>query len=225
MQKPRRKRRPRKPPPKPLHWRPPLAHPSTDESRGARTCIAGGGGQPPTGLIRFALSPDGRVTPDLGEKLGGRGAWVTANRAALTRAVAKDLFARAFKAPATAPEGLIETVEAGLERRALDALGLARRMGAAVVGFDQVKAALIDNAAAILISATDAADDGREKLSRLGKDILQVRAFTSATLSAALGKDGVKHAALMKGAAADRFRREAMRLQGFRAAEDAMPPG
>lgn len=115
-----------------------------------------------------------------------------------------------------APESLIDDVAAGLERRALDALGLARRTGAAVLGFDQVKEALTKGKAAVLIAASDAADDGREKLARLGKDLYQHAGFTSAALSAAFGKDGVKHAALLRGAAADRFRREAARFDGVR---------
>lgn len=162
----------------------------------------------------------GVVTPDLAEKLGGRGAWVSADREHLSRAISKGLFAHAFKAPATAPESLIDDVEAALEKRALDALGLARRTGEAVLGFDQVKEALMKDRAAILISASDAADDGREKLARLGKGLFHHRGFTSAALSAAFGKNGVKHAALLKGAAADRFRREAQRFEGFRTAAD-----
>lgn len=166
------------------------------------------------------MSPEGVVTPDLGEKLGGRGAWVSADREHLSRAITKGLFARAFKAPTATPEGLIDSVEAALEKRALDALGLARRAGDAVVGFDQVRDALMKDRAAVLISASDAADDGREKLARLGRELFHHRGFASAALSAALGRGGVKHAALLKGAGADRFRREAERLKGFRAAAD-----
>lgn len=76
---------------------------------------------------------------------------------------------------------------------------------------------MVESGAAVLISASDAADDGRDKLSRLGKEVFQCRAFKSAALSAAFGREGVKHAALLKGAAADRFRREMKRLSGFRA--------
>jgi ribosomal protein L7Ae-like RNA K-turn-binding protein len=130
--------------------------------------------------------------------------------------VSKGLFARAFKETAIAPESLVDDVVAGLEKRALDALGLARRTGEAVLGFDQVKEALAKGKAAVLLSASDAADDGRDKLSRLAKELYQHKGFTSAALSAAFGKDGVKHAALLKGAGADRFRREAARLEGMR---------
>lgn len=165
------------------------------------------------------------MTPDLAEKLGGRGAWVAADRALLTRAVARGLFARAFKQAATAPDNLIDSLDAALEKRALDALGLARRTGEAVLGFDQVKDVLTKGKASVLLTASDAADDGREKLSRLGVSrlgdgLLQHRGFSSAAMSAAFGRDGIKHAALLKGAAADRFRREALRLDGVRATEN-----
>lgn len=176
---------------------------------------------PPAGLIRFALSPEGIVTPDLAGRLGGRGAWVSADRGALERAIAKGLFARAFKRAARAADDLIDAVEAGLEKRALDALGLARRQGAAVVGFDQVKKSIVEKKAAVLISASDAADDGREKLSRLGVALYRHRGFSSAALSSAFGKDNVKHAALLEGAAAERFRREATRLEGVRSRTSA----
>ena len=34
-----------------------------------------------TELLRFVLDPDGRVTPDLRNRLPGRGVWVSANAA------------------------------------------------------------------------------------------------------------------------------------------------
>ena len=52
-----------------------------------RRCIATGEVQPKRGLIRFAVSPDGIIVPDVLEKLPGRGIWVSADRAALELAV------------------------------------------------------------------------------------------------------------------------------------------
>lgn len=130
--------------------------------------------------------------------------------------MSKGLFARAFKGAATAPPDLAAIIEAGLERRALNALGLARRTGEAVTGFDQVKAALDKGKAAVLIAASDAGADGQAKLARTGRGLPRVTGFSSAVLSSALGKEGVVHAALLKGASAARFLVEATRLQGFR---------
>ncbi len=95
-------------------------------------------------------------------------------------------------------------------------MGLARRTGEAVTGFDQVKDALDKGKAAILIAAADAGADGQGRLARAGRGLPRVTGFSSAVLSAALGKDGVVHAALLKGAGAQRFLTEAKRLQGFR---------
>lgn len=155
---------------------------------------------------------------DLAAKLPGRGAWVSASRAAVENATAKGLFSRAFKRPASAPSDLARTVEAGLEKRALAALGLARRAGDATIGFDQVRALLRDGDAAVFISAVDGAEGGYLKLAALAGEAIIVRAFAGRDLSAALGRDGVVHAALRKSASADRFMREIRRLDGFRPA-------
>ena len=197
--------------------RPSLAH-ARDECRdgNVRTCIAGGGENPPAGLIRFCLSPEGVVTPDLAGRLGGRGAWVSADRAALEKSIARGLFARAFKRAVETSPGLLATVEAGLERRALDAIGLARRTGKAIIGFDKVRGALSTGDIAALIAAADAGADGQGKLARLARGLPRIVGFPSAVLSAALGKEGVVHAALVQGAAATRVMTETKRLAGFR---------
>jgi len=184
-----------------------------------RTCIATGLTAHPETMIRFALAPDGIVTPDLAQDLPGRGAWVAINREAVLKASKNGLFARAFKSPARLPENLdaeafTDRLATMLEHRALSAIGLARKAGEVVVGFDQVKAALKANEVAVLISADDAAEDGASKLKRLARSCPSVRAFSVEALSNALGREGVRHAALNKGPFAKRFLREAKRLEG-----------
>ncbi|SNT68140.1 hypothetical protein SAMN06297382_0636 [Amphiplicatus metriothermophilus] len=200
----------------------------------ARTCIASGEARSPETMIRFVLDPQGRVTPDLAGDLPGRGAWTSARREAIVKAAAKGLFARAFRRPAVLPDGqgpedFAAAIEAGLEARLLAALGLARRAGALAVGFDQARAALKEGRAAALATATDAGEDGAEKLARLARGLPVLRAFDAAAQSAALGKDGVVYAALLSGPAAARVLREARRLDGFRpvlcvATQDAPAP-
>jgi predicted RNA-binding protein YlxR (DUF448 family) len=81
-----------------------------------RRCIVTGEVQRRNGLIRFVVSPDGQIAPDILEKLPGRGIWVSADRDAIEKAVKKNLFARAAKAKVTVPEDLADRVEAGLAR-------------------------------------------------------------------------------------------------------------
>ncbi|NNE80514.1 MAG: DUF448 domain-containing protein [Silicimonas sp.] len=104
-----------------------------------RRCIVSGEAQPKRGLIRFAVSPDGVVVPDVLEKLPGRGIWVAADRAALEAAVKKGLFARAAKQAVTVPETLVADVEALLVRRLIDGVSMARKAGRAIAGYEKVR--------------------------------------------------------------------------------------
>src|SRR5437870_4947194 len=103
-----------------------------------RRCIVTGEALPEARLLRFVLSPDGQIVPDVEAKLPGRGLWVSANRAIIAQAVAKRLFARAAKAPAVADSDLPERAESRLVERILAHLGLARRAGELILGFDQI---------------------------------------------------------------------------------------
>lgn len=167
------------------------------------------------------LDPDGQVTPDFGERLPGRGAWVSATRKAVETAAAKGSFARAFRTAARLPAEMdagafAGEVEAGLLKRMQEAIGLARRQGALVAGFEKVKAAFKSGRGGVLITASEAGPDGVEKLGRLAAGAPIVRLLAGAELSAAIGEAGVVHAAALKGAAADRIAAAAARLEGFR---------
>jgi predicted RNA-binding protein YlxR (DUF448 family)/ribosomal protein L30E len=187
-----------------------------------RRCIVTGEVLPEARLLRFALSPDGQVVPDVEAKLPGRGLWVSADCTIIAQAVAKRLFARAAKAPAAADRGLPERAEARLVERILAHLGLARRAGALVLGFDSVDKALRSaNPPVLIIEAAEAAADGRRKLQAAaaarGLVPFVIGALTNAELSLALGRENVVHAALKPGRIAERLIFEAARLRGFRA--------
>ena len=156
------------------------------------------------------------MTPDFSGALPGRGGWVTASRQAIETAVKKGAFARSFKQRATAPDDLSDRVEAGLVKAALGALGLARKTGDVVLGFEKVRAALRAKDVAVLVTAADAAEDGKRKLQSLADGAALIGVFDADELSGALGRDGVVHAALKKGVFAERFLREARRVEGFR---------
>jgi predicted RNA-binding protein YlxR (DUF448 family) len=176
-------------------------------------------------LIRFVLDPEHRVLPDLDERLPGRGMWLSADRDVVNKAVAGRLFARAARAPAAAETDLAETVERLLARRALDSVGLARRAGQVVVGFEQVRAWLRASKAAVLIAAADGAAEGRAKLRRLAPDLRLVTAFSRAELGACIGRDDVVHVAVAPGGLAQRLLRDVERLAGFRPGAMDSPGG
>ena len=184
---------------------------------GSRRCIASGDSRPRDAMLRFVIDPGGALVPDLGENLPGRGLWVSAERAALVKACESGLFARAARRPIAVAPDLIDEVGRQLAARTLDILGLARRAGALVTGFDKVQRALIEGRVAVLVEASDGARHGRARLGGLARDIPVVAQFDGAALSRSLGRENVVHVALAPGRLADRFLRESARLASVRA--------
>lgn len=169
-------------------------------------------------LIRFVAGPDGSVVPDLARKLPGRGLWVAADRASVETAATKGLFARAAKAPLKAAPDLADLVDRLLARRCLEQLGLARREGVLISGFEKSAAAIRSGRAAWLIEAADGAADGRGKLLALARHQTTriCGVFGAEDLSLALGLENAIHAVLLTGGRADRWTLEVERLAGFR---------
>ena len=182
-----------------------------------RRCIVTRAVRPRTELLRFVLGPDGTVVPDAAAVLPGRGLWVSPRREVLDRAIAKNAFARAAKAPATIPPGLADQVASLLARRCLDLIGLARRAGQAVAGFEKVADAVRRGRASLLLEASDGAAGGRGKLRGMARDLPVIDLFTGAELGEAFSRDFVVHAAV-EGRLAERLQTEASRLAGFRRA-------
>jgi predicted RNA-binding protein YlxR (DUF448 family) len=196
---------------------PNLAPEADDESGPLRRCVATGERLAPERMVRFVVGPGDLVVPDIAAKLPGRGMWVKAEPEALRRAVAKHLFARAARRAVTVEPDLPATVERLLARQCLDLLGLAKRAGTAVAGFDKVEALLRHGGIGVLIAASDGAADGRGKLRRLAPDAPLVSQFPAAVLAGTLGRDGVVvHAAIARGKLAHRFVAAADRLASLR---------
>ena len=186
-----------------------------------RLCVVTRAVKPVDELIRFVVGPDG-VVPDLKRKLPGRGLWISADRATLKDAIAKNVFARGFKRDIRVTPELLELTERLLVRATLDALAIAGKSGQVVTGFAKVEAAIAHDDIVGLIHAADAGLDGVAKLAgalrrRPGGDkIPSIIAFTTAQLDLALGRSNVVHAALLAGPANDTFLARFARLGRFR---------
>jgi predicted RNA-binding protein YlxR (DUF448 family)/ribosomal protein L30E len=199
-----------------------------DNARGAagkaaepqRRCLASGSVLPKEQLLRFVVDPDGTVVPDLAERLPGRGLWLQASRDMMAKACARNLFAKAAKRQVRVPEDLAVQVERLALRRCLDLLGLARRAGAVVAGFEKVKAALRAGEVGLLVQASDAADDGRQKIQALaralGPAVPLLQFCSAAELGAAVGREAAVHVAVAPGRFAEGLLREVRRLAGLR---------
>lgn len=195
-----------------------------DTSSPERQCVVTRERLPKAVMLRFVLSPDGVVTPDIQERLPGRGVWVKAERGVIDLAAKKGAFARGFKSQVTVPEGLADLVERLLLKRCVDTLSLARKAGQAICGFDQVRDALRGGYPAFLLEAADGAEDGRSKVYFLAKalysDVKVAGALSAPELGMAFGRDRVIHGLVRRGPIADSWEIAYRRLTGFREAPE-----
>jgi uncharacterized protein len=188
-----------------------------------RTCILTRLERAPEDMIRFVLSPDDEVVPDLKRKLPGRGAWVTADQKSVAEAAKRRLFAKAFKAEVKPLDHLASRVETLLEQDALGSLAMANKAGVVTTGFVKVEAAFGAGKVAVLLSAADAAEDGLRKMRQVMKrhlgeaqSVPTISRFSIAQMSLCLGRENVIHGALSGASVTDRFVEKCRRLERYR---------
>ena len=190
-----------------------------------RQCAVSRERLPQEQLIRFVRSPDGEAVPDTACKLPGRGAWVQASRERVEQAIKGGVFSRAFKAETRPMDGLADAIETQLTKRCSGLIGMAKKSGTAVVGFDQVRAYIRNAKPGWLLEASNGAEDGRNKVHFLAKaiydDVKVAGALSSAELGMAFGRDSVIHGLLEAGRLADSFGVSYRQLIGFRRAPEA----
>jgi len=196
----------------------------TETEAGAwRRCAVTRQSRPRAELIRFVIGPEGAPVPDLAERLPGRGIWVTAERAILERAVARNHFARSARRQVAVPADLAERTAALAARRAAELLGLANRAGRVTAGFEKVRARLRgEGPPGLLITAADAAADGAEKLGRLARarGWGQAEGLTAVAMGPVLGRAQAVHLAVEPGPLADRLVVALRRARGLAVAPE-----
>lgn len=109
-----------------------------------RSCLGCKAARDKDRLIRFVLSPENEVLPDLDSKLPGRGAYTCLNRSCLVAAVAQKQFKRSFKQDVTVmpAEAMVEHVRRLLYDRVIGMIGLANKAGTLTGGGSMVSDAL-----------------------------------------------------------------------------------
>jgi predicted RNA-binding protein YlxR (DUF448 family) len=166
-------------------------------------------------MIRFVVGPDRAVVPDLAARLPGRGIWLSAKSDVLETARAKGGFARAARGPVTVPADLAAIVRAGLLRRIAELLGLARRAGQAIAGFEKAQAVVRAGRAGLLVQAADGSAEECARFRSAAPEGLPIIApLDAAALGAVFGRDRVVHVAVTPGRLAEALANETARLSG-----------
>jgi predicted RNA-binding protein YlxR (DUF448 family) len=180
-------------------------------------------------LIRFVVGPDGMLVPDTDARAEGRGVWISLGEKQVAEAVRKKAFARSLKSEVTVPADLPALTRLRLEQRFVSSLQMAKKAGQLLTGMAKVKAALETGQAIALLTATDAADDGKKKMLATLKasskaaeeqgfpspDRPHFELLDSAQLGLALGIENVIHAAPTHGAAGEAAVKRAERLARY----------
>ena len=194
----------------------PTAEPPSGGAPVLRRCIASGVARPREEMLRFVADPQRRLTPDIAGRLPGRGIWLSADRDSVKRAITRKLFDRAARQTLVVDAGLADLIERLLARRCVELLGMARRAGQAIAGFEKVRAELRKKPAGLLLAAADGAADGRRKLRALAPEAPLAWGLTADEIGRAFGREKVVHGVVAQGALARKLRCEAGRLEGFR---------
>jgi hypothetical protein len=186
-------------------------------------------------MFRFVVGPDRALIPDLAGKLPGRGIWLSASRDVIEggdgphpgekgRAGTKGrelvrAIARAARGPVQVPPDLSVVLETALIRRIGDFLGLARRAGQAIAGFEKARDWMRTHPVGLVLQATDGSEAERARFRSAIQDTVLVFApLTGAELGRVFGHDNVVHVAVAPGRLASVIAMEAGRLAGIRTA-------
>jgi ribosomal protein L7Ae-like RNA K-turn-binding protein len=185
-------------------------------------------------MLRFVVGPDRTVVPDIAATLPGRGIWLSARGDVIETARTRGAFHRAApKGPnggqVTVAADLLSVLQAGLVRRISELLGLTRRAGQAVCGYQKAREWVQSGRAGLVVQAADgsAAECARLR-SGLSAGVGVVTPLPAAALGAIFGRDHVVHVAVAPGKLATALRMECDRLAGLRGPAAEMtdsPPG
>lgn len=191
-----------------------------------RLCIVTRQSGPTDDLIRFVAGPDGMVVPDLKRKLPGRGCWVTADRAIMEKAIAKNLFARALKTGVKVSPALCDEVERLLVIDLAGMMHMARKAGQFVSGSMKVDNAVRSGEALATFHAENAASDGVRKINQARKafhlmmetdaEIPSFRPFTVAEMDKHMGENAFIHATALAGKAGEGVVKRAITVERFK---------
>ena len=195
----------------------PPAEPEDDdapEKGPLRRCIVTRESLPKEAMLRFVVGPGQVLVPDLAGRLPGRGMWLKSAPGLLAQALKKGAFHRAAKSQLNWPDNLPAQLAAMLEQRLADTLGMARRAGQSVAGFQKVQEWLQSGRVGLLVEATDGSPAERARLIG-GKDVPVVLALSAEALGQIFGRGGAVHVAVAKGRLAETIATEAERLRAF----------
>ena len=191
-----------------------------DQEKPQRSCLGCREARDKDQLIRFVLSPQDEVLPDLDAKLPGRGAYICISSRCLENAIKQRQFNRAFKHEVTVfpPDHMAQLVARQMRERILGYLGLANRAGKIVSGGSLVSDAIRGKVKpGLILVAEDISESIGEKIVALAgfNKIRSEHVLTKDDFGAILGKAPRSAVAVRQGGFVARLVSEIERYKNF----------
>ena len=166
---------------------------------GTKTCFVTKETLPRTEMLRFVSAPGRIITFDGTEKLPGHGFWLKADKDILNQAISKRIFYKAAKGTVKIPDDLADQVRHALKNRCLNLLGLCRKAGLLVYGFEAVKKALATQTPAAVFEALDSSEREENKLIKEDTSFPVWHILSRENLGQIAGETEIVHLALLNG--------------------------
>ncbi|MBR6412173.1 MAG: DUF448 domain-containing protein [Alphaproteobacteria bacterium] len=150
-------------------------------------------------MLRFVSAPGHVITFDGAEKLPGHGFWLKADKDILNQAITKRIFYKAAKGTVNIPDDLADQVLRTLKSRCINLLGLCRKAGLLVYGFEAVKKATTHQSPAAIFEAFDASRREENKLIKGDTSFPVWHVLSREELGQIAGESEIVHIALLDG--------------------------
>ena len=163
-----------------------------------RTCIITGETTEPFNLLRFVISPDGILTPDVAYKLTGRGAYIMPRPEYVREALKKYKFAKHLnfqkKLLPKEIDLFICSLENLLQKHFIQQIGLFRKRGRAIAGATKLKEKTL---LAGLLIASDASVKEARNIEFVTDPNWVLREIPSEILGRAFGRNSLAFAGIL----------------------------
>lgn len=170
-----------------------------------RTCIITKKTYEKNKLLRFVVSPDLQILPDLKQKLPGRAIYITPSQQNVEKAITSNSLVRSFKAKiqkdVNIDKNMAQIVEKLLIKNAIASIALGRKAGIVIYGALACEKAIRAQIVALLLHTKGASKNGITKLEQAiyasSCSIKQFCLFEPEELDGAFGDLNVQHIAIL----------------------------
>ena len=161
-------------------------------------CMISGEKTHASDLIRFVLSPEKVLTPDLIGDLQGTSFYLAMNFEVISKLKNQSIIPSEFPKDTIIPKNLLPNLKNNIRRRLISLISLAKKAGKTIIGFNNLKKALEFEKIDLLIQAYNGSKREMERLKLPMPQRKRVQCLNSEELGLAFGRDTVIHAGIIK---------------------------